>query len=386
MLCEVHISPEIDSQEHIIPNAIGGRKTTSGFLCAKCNASSGDTWEAALARQLNALSLIFRINRQRGKVPSQNFQTSGGKALTLNADGTLSIPRPIFRREEDKVGIKFDISARDMREARKMLRGLARKYSQLDIEECLQGAKNTSKYPDDPIIVDISFGGTEEGRSLVKSVVALLSANEVNPRHADLAIKFLTGDTDDPCYGFYYEKDLVKNRPEGVPFHCIHVTGCPENGLIRAYLEYFGVMRVVMCLSSTYAGDAFSATYSLDPTTGKELNLVIDLNLTSREIDDAYEGKKWSDAEIKDALVAVIHPAMVAQHELEKERVISEAVAYAFANSGAKEGDQLTDEQLNRLIGLLWEKIQPMLLRQISTNHHRRQATISKAKPEIKYQ
>jgi hypothetical protein len=96
LLCEKVISTEIDSREHLIPNSIGGRKKGSGLLCVDCNSKSGNNWESALARQMNPLSLFFRINRERGDAPSQKFQTSSGDELVLNADGSLDLPRPIF--------------------------------------------------------------------------------------------------------------------------------------------------------------------------------------------------------------------------------------------------------------------------------------------------
>jgi HNH endonuclease len=35
-LCETTITAENDSDEHLIPNALGGRRKASGFLCRAC--------------------------------------------------------------------------------------------------------------------------------------------------------------------------------------------------------------------------------------------------------------------------------------------------------------------------------------------------------------
>ena len=50
-LCEIAITAESDSDEHLIPNALGGRRKVSGFLCRDCNSRTGETWDAALAEQ-----------------------------------------------------------------------------------------------------------------------------------------------------------------------------------------------------------------------------------------------------------------------------------------------------------------------------------------------
>ncbi|GAL13836.1 hypothetical protein JCM19233_4843 [Vibrio astriarenae] len=72
-LCDVEITEKNDTKEHLIPNAIGGRKKVKGFICENCNNASGDDWESELAKQLNPLSLFFGISRERGEAPPQLF-------------------------------------------------------------------------------------------------------------------------------------------------------------------------------------------------------------------------------------------------------------------------------------------------------------------------
>tara|TARA_R100001460_G_scaffold44235_5_gene80973 strand:+ start:155 stop:577 length:423 start_codon:yes stop_codon:yes gene_type:complete len=107
LLCEEFISTEIDSREHLIPNSIGGRKKVSGFLCVSCNSKSGDSWDSALAHQMNPLSLFFRISRERGDAPSQKFQTTSGREWVLNADGSLDLPKPIFKEQKNDAGVEI---------------------------------------------------------------------------------------------------------------------------------------------------------------------------------------------------------------------------------------------------------------------------------------
>lgn len=48
-LCNSNITDKNDSNEHLIPNAIGGRKKITGFICSNCNSKSGEFWDAELA-------------------------------------------------------------------------------------------------------------------------------------------------------------------------------------------------------------------------------------------------------------------------------------------------------------------------------------------------
>jgi len=365
LLCEEFISTEIDSREHLIPNSIGGRKKVSGFLCVACNSKSGDSWDSALAHQMNPLSLFFRISRERGDAPSQKFQTTSGREWVLNADGSLDLPKPIFKEQKNDAGVEIKISARNMAEAKKMLKGVARKYPQLNVDELLEKAKMESTYSQEPVKFNLSLGGLDAGRSFVKTALALLSTTGVSVRDCEHAIQFLKEEGSEPCFGYYYEKDLVAGRPEGIPIHCVHVNGDPDSNLIRGYVEYFGVMRVVMCLSSNYSGDAFAATYAIDPTKGEELDLYVDLDLALADLRKAYDYEKWNGKAVQQAMGAVIGPTLEKQHKEERERVLGEAVRQAFSNCGAKEGEVLTEEQYNRLMGLIWERLEPWVLSQI---------------------
>ncbi len=370
LLCEELLSTGTDSREHLIPNSIGGRKKVPGFLCVLCNSKSGDSWDSALAHQMNPLSLLFRINRERGDAPSQKFRTTSGREWILNADGTMDLPKPVFEEQQSDTGVKINISARDKTEAKKMLKGLARKYPQLNVDQLLEKSKVQSTYAQEPINLNLSFGGLDAGRSFVKTTLALLSTIGENPRDCEHAIQFLKKEEAEPCFGYYYERDLVNVRPFGTPIHCVHVNGDPNSKLIRGYVEYFGVMRVIMCLSSNYSGSSFESTYAIDPTKGEELNLSVDLDLSLADIRKAYNYEKWDGKAVQKAIAAVIGPTLERQHKEEKDRVLNEAVRYAFFHCGAKEGEVITEEQHKRLMELMWEKLEPWILNQIVSDRN----------------
>ena len=43
----------------------------------------------------------------------------------------------------------------------------------------------------------------------------------------------------------------------------------PNERQLLAYVEYFGWLRIVACLSNNYEGIAFSHCYAIDPVAGK---------------------------------------------------------------------------------------------------------------------
>ncbi|WP_241579946.1 HNH endonuclease [Rosenbergiella nectarea] len=365
-LCEEEITEKNDSKEHIIPNAIGGKRKVKGFICNICNNTSGDTWESALANQLNPLSLFFGIIRERGNTPPQFFETTGGEKYKLNHDGHMDIEKPIYSltNSEYKDALKISIKARSKSEAKKMLIGIKRKYpkSAIDVNELLDNAKLESSYCPDWLKFNLSFGGQDSGRSIVKSASALAVSSGILPKYCIEAKNYLKNKDAEACFGYFYESDLVKNRPIGIPFHCVSIKGCSTTKQVIAYLEYFGVQRVVMCLSSSYDGDDIEGTYAINPINGEELNLVIELNLSNDDIREAYNYKKIPKGSIESAFDKVIPTGLNSAFEKEQDRIINRAVKRAFKNCGAKEGEILNSKHISIITDIIIEELKPFII------------------------
>lgn len=360
-LCDSRITNKNDSNEHLIPNAIGGRKKVAGFICKECNSKSGESWDAELARQLNPLSLFFGISRERGTVPSQVVETTGGNKVQYHPDGRMDIAKPTYEETPHGSGIKVNINARSPREAKKMLAGLKRKFPQINLEEALAHLTAQSHYPDDMIRFALSLGGHEAGRSIVKTALALAVESGVNPASCDAALEYLTKPDGEPCFGYYYERDLVVNRPERVVFHSVAVSGNQDTKQLLGYVEYYSVWRMVLCLSNQYDGHSFSRTYAIDPISGKELDMEVQLSLSREDLAAAYRYEKIPDGAIVQAFDKVIPIGMERRYQSEKNRVIENAVQYAFKNSGAEEGQRMTEEQKRKCVELLMEKVTPFI-------------------------
>jgi len=122
-ICDTPITPENDSREHIILNAVGGRRTVPGFICDRCNHTTGHSWDAALAKQLNPFSLFFHISRQDGDPPAQDFPIVSGGTIRVTPDG-LELPKPTVNITPRETGAAIQVVAQTMAEAREILIGL----------------------------------------------------------------------------------------------------------------------------------------------------------------------------------------------------------------------------------------------------------------------
>ncbi len=356
-LCDTEITRNNDTKEHVIPNAIGGRKKIKGFICKNCNSKSGAEWDADLANKLNPLSLIFRIQREKGEVPAQSFKTTGGEEYILNTDGSMSLTKPVCSEQKYENGAEIGIQARSEKELKKMRKGVIRKYSQIYPGHHIENAKHSSKYSTKRFLMNYSFDEQKAGRSMIKSALSLAVENGIPPADCEHARDYLLNDNSEACYGYYYEQDLVVNRPWEVPFHCVAVQGTPDSGLLVAYVEYFGFLRMIACLSSNYTGNEFNSVYAIDPVNGTELDLSINLNISKEKIKSAYRGEKAPECSLKCALGNVIR----IHQKLELHRVFNKAFDNALSKCGVKKDQTLSTEQMSKLGDLFMTEIYPLL-------------------------
>ena len=361
VLCSAAITDQNDSREHVIPNAIGGRKRVPGLLCKACNEATGSSWDAELARQLQPLSSFFAIKRQRGKRPTEIVSSVSGNQYARRPDGQLTLAHHVYEEIETDTGTRIVIRARTPREARQLLNRAKAKYPQIDVEALAGQIQYSHDYPDDVFRMDLNFGGEKSGRSIVKSCVALGVDFGIKAADCDKAMEYLTNPQGFPCFGYFHERDLIRNRPNEV-FHCVAVSGDSGSGLLIGYAEYFGFYRVVVGMSECYAGKDFKTVYAINPISGKQLQrLDIDLALTMVDIEDAYNYKKVPDGSMAEGVSKVIPIGLANDFEREKQAAIRRAVEYAFANCGAKPGEVLTEEQKLKLPKLVTEHLMPFL-------------------------
>lgn len=361
-LCGSELTDETDSREHLIPNAIGGRRKVRGFICARCNNGTGETWDAELAKNLNGLSVLFNIKRERGEVPAENVETTSGQKLTYPADRPLSPRDPKFDSTPTSAGVEINIAARSVREARQMMKGVKKKYPQINLEDLLSSAEVVSQYPDEFVHFSLCFGGPLAGRAIVKMALCLAVSEGIAPDNSPIARQYLTDEEADACFGYFYARDLVCSRPDGVPIHCVAVRGSPKSRLLLGYVELFGVQRTVVCLNEQYEGPEIEASYALDPRDGQEISLLVDLDLTLEEVQASYDYKMIPNGSVESALESVLPSALKNADDRERSRVASRAVENAFKASGCGEGERLTEEHIGRISRELTTQLEPYIL------------------------
>ena len=361
-LCFTRLDATNTSDEHVIPNAIGGRKTVRDFICKKCNSETGRTWDRELVEQLQLFCTMLNVRRQRGENQPLAVETVSGRQLTWHKDGSLTIRRPAFSKSVVDDRTHVSIAARTTNELRSILTDFSRSRPELDVDELISRAIATEEDLDEPLQFSHQFGGGLADRSMIKSCLALAHDAGLSSNDCPRAVEYL-GPGGQACFGNYNETDVIVDRPEKAPLHCVYVQATPNTGMILSYVEYFGFRKMVACLSDDYNGPRRAHSYAVNPLTGEELKLQFTLNLQKGDLADLYDDKRLD----YERLVQDLKELLALWHEIDRNRAISnaldEAIAEACLEMGLKSEDVIPEPMVPGFIGLMFRKMAPVLLR-----------------------
>lgn len=361
-LCESSLSGKNRSKEHIIPNAIGGRKKTTGFICNTCNNKLGERWDADLAKQLNWFSLALGIRRERGESPKQLVKTVQGGKYWLLSDGTFTPEKSSYTEEDQDGKVKISMTAKTIEEARLRLKGVSRKYPNLDMGKALDALEINSVFLDSPLHVNLSLGGPDAGRSLVKTAFAFASACGVSHSFCDKATQYLLDENlEDIPFGFAYQSDFVQNRPKDKVFHCVSLYGDPQVKKLWSYIEYFGIFRVAVLLSDTYTGEFKKEIYSVDPIDGNTVGVIVKENISAEEFASIWSGNGLNFDNFKAAADYALPIVLERGRDRTLDRTIREGFDHAAKTLGIKENEIIPKEKTAEFTALMMKKISPYI-------------------------
>ncbi len=364
VICGVEFSPENQSKEHIIPAALGGRRTVGGLLCRMCNNDTGNTWDAELARTLQELSLILDVQRQRGSPPSKVVNTVSGSQIRLLPGMRQQLSHPRVTIASDDGSRTVSITVGSERELREVLKNINKRYDQnIDVERVVAENPLQSHYLTDRMQLNIGLGGLYSNKSMAKSALAMAAYVGISPQDVSLILAYLRGSTDLRCIDPYYARDPVLNRIPGMPLNCVYIIGNPSCSRLIAYVEIYGVLKRVVCLSDTYTGRAVEDYYAFDPTDGSPQTIRIDLDPSTVNLSGNESFNQTTIDKMCEALNSVLQKAVATVRENEVSRLIHLACDEFYASTGKGVDDPLSDDEVERLTTLIMRNLEPFLLR-----------------------
>ena len=239
--------------EHILLNALGGRKTTTRAICSECNNKFGGTIDDELASQVMALRNLMQLESGTGKsAPTLKNVQAGEHKVNLTGDGHLELvdkPFIIERLEDGKWNVQ--IWARSEEHLDEIIPHIAAalKVPEDSLRAQLSCAQASVVYQRaGPVHHALRFGGPEAIRSAMKATLMLWSTlvgnSEVRGTAFDAARQFVVNSgerflRDRTHIDLRFHDDVERMKATyGLMFNLIYVRSNAEGRVVGHFTLY----------------------------------------------------------------------------------------------------------------------------------------------------
>lgn len=295
--CEIIIDDKNYSSEHIILNACGGRLKSDKLLCKKCNSDFGNSFDSELANDLNPLANLLRINRDRGF--PQKIEGKGvynGLEYYLEHDGKISLKKPIIIENDihndDISKRKINVKALNKKNLNQVLKGLKRKYPDLDILKAEEEINHKNELFDEPLNIKMSIGGSDTFKSITKTAINFYILNGGKRNEIKHLFNYLDGKENLEIVWFYYSNLNVYEYKNDEITHVLKIVGKADEKILYAYVELFNTHCFIIKLSENYSEPDMDVDYIFN-IHNNEVNFnLTTLDLSRKELINLFIKKE----------------------------------------------------------------------------------------------
>src|ERR1700734_926060 len=350
--------------EHILLNALGGRKTTTRIDCSECNAKFGSTIDREVAQQVAVLRNLLQLDSGSGRAPPmlRNLQ-SGNDIINVTNDCRPEIvAKPFTVRKLEDGRFELQITTESLEEAARYVPHMAAQVgcSEEQLLDVLRSAIGsfTTRRPD-TVHHALSFGGPMAVRSAAKSSLVLWATvvgnEEVRSAPYDDVRRFIvSGDERFNLHRTHLDSRYLPQTEEfqdrfGKFFNLIYVRS-NEAGRVVAHFTLYNILSWQMILAEPGGNPNTRAGLISNP-----LDPAAQSGTIADEIDIAFawlDSPDYSDEFVRarDRLDAAMRHHVETQRPRELNRIVDEV----FEKLGIVNPDEpITDPQL--LNKIVWE-------------------------------
>lgn len=270
---DIVLQKRYKSEEHVLPNFCGGQLTSYDLLCSKCNSDLGTELEGELSKQL-LFHQLFTIKLDRGK-QSDNYVVAytidSKKKVLVNRELRWKHFKPEYRIENGEL---VEFKCQTMKEAKKTLKGLSRKYPKINVEDCIRRLKKVEdSLPERIDFNHRTIGGKETYRAIAKIALNyFLYSGGDRELVRDIIAYVCLPNKRNNYVTFYYSFMPIHKLGRNEISHIIFLKGDNRKKLLYCYIELFSVANFIVILNRDYEGEHFTTQYCYDAIKGQEIN------------------------------------------------------------------------------------------------------------------
>lgn len=301
-ICGCKLNVKNSSEEHIIPNALGG-KLKARILCKKCNNILGNQMDASLAKSLEFFSFKVKHSRDRGTVPNIYLDLEGKKVIA-SPNGDFITINNISKIDSNTFHFHYmgtNIQKKFKKDITKIANNLVAKNKlpkskqNSFIDKTLELAKQKTTIIENPILyTEINFSNCFLG--LTKIAVNFAIYNNIeSSRITEGIINGLKQNNIELCKNYvnlFYFQDIF---PKDSIYHTIILSGDRKEQLLYCLISLYGVCNGIILLSDQYSGESFCNVYCYDIWNEKERDYQFFSNIDKKQIVDylSFDNKTY---------------------------------------------------------------------------------------------
>lgn len=205
IFCESELGPTT-KPEHVLLDALGGRKTTKQAICSTCNNTFGSTIDRAVTDQVAGIRNLMRLESGSGDIaPMMRNIASGEHKINSYGDGRIDrVDKPFIINKLPDGTSNVRIQAKSPEHLQKIIPNLAAalKIPEENLRQQMikKGQGAIVEQRAEAVHLKLEFGGKNVVRSIVKMLLVLwatvVGSDELRTPHYDLSREFVTRGSD----------------------------------------------------------------------------------------------------------------------------------------------------------------------------------------------
>jgi len=287
--CSAPISKANRSSAHIIPNALGGRLTSSWLICAKCNTELDEIADHALIEAFGVIPTLLDIPRQRGANPPKRLKMQSGANVVLSPDGSLKTTDMSYKVTPVTEGHSVEIEAPDRKRAGQLIKRAAKQFPQLNAEDAANAARVVTLPDDDAMRVSVNFGSQAVGGgawTIVWLFYLLRIRRKLMP-WVELHAVIKREQEHGTCFRFLADTPAGIIGPDPDMGHVLVLRLLPATGEVVAFIQILGVLKLAGVIGTAKASArGFQQIYAFDVLGGREVTDVYSIDASMFDAQD----------------------------------------------------------------------------------------------------
>lgn len=347
---------ETTKPEHILPNSLGGRAKTTTAICSICNNLFGSTIDVELFKQIKNLRSLLNLPSGDNKMP-QNFEATieGNKKMLIRPNGDVTFyQKPFTINKLDNGSFNIMITANNIEHLNKIIPNIAATIgiSEESLrEQLLRADAQEISQPAPAITAQMSFGGQDALRSIVKSCVVLWSARTRDPESYGSSFDQVRTFVKNGGLVFLHSRIKMDGRhiPKieiltehfGPVFNLIYVES-NDKGRINAYFGLYNTVYWRIVLAEDGGAPGCSIGLVSNPLKPSEWSYIpeFDFNIPFTWLETPAIDETSRNPQEPLAVAFERHG------KLQRDNHVSKMLHDVFRECGISEGDRITEEAI----------------------------------------